>query len=315
MATTRTPRPTRIPESTIDEVERRAAAERTKTPLAAAKAIYADDLPRGVHQKLNLILRALPENMRPEGTNKHFKYDYWTLDQISGFFRNRFADLGLTLTTDVESFDIREHPTKEGRSQLTTLLVLFTITDSDTGEQISGHGIGQGDDPGDKGANKAMSGALKYWLLKTFLVGGEDAEADDRTDRRSEPRRSEPTEERNVRIGPSNIEGIQRGGRANKTTDAQIRQIRTLARDLEWNATGAARRIAEWLGDELELPEAVEEHGDALVRYLENLDADDAGTIITRMIELRDSPDEEPHDDDAAPNTAAGREHWDDGDR
>lgn len=268
----------------------------------AAKTIFADDLPKGVRQKLNMILRAMPDDMRPEGNNKHFHYDYWTLDQISGFFRSRFRDLELDLNIDVIEYDIREHSTaKEGRSFLTTIKVLFTVTDIDTGESISGHGIGQGDDPGDKGANKAMSGALKFWLLKRFLVGGEDAEADEQTDRRderSERRRSSDSrdDERKVTIGPSSIEGIKRGGRANKTTDAQLKQIRVLARELDWNAAGAAHRISEWLGDELELPEEPEKQGDALIRYLEGLDSDDAGTVVTKMIDLRDAPDEDDED-------------------
>lgn len=280
---------------------RRTTAREQEPDLAkVAEEVFTDELPKGIHAKLSLILATMPENMRPEGSNKFFHYDYWSLDQISGYFRNRFGDLGLSFLADVVDFDIREHTTaKEGRSFLTTLKVKFRIHDWATGEWIEGHGIGQGDDPGDKGANKAFSGALKYWLLKTFIVGGEDSEADERTDKRSESRgrrRGSDDEEQRVVIGESKIEGIKRGGRANKTTDAQISQIRHLAKDLNWNAAGAARRISEWLGDELELPEEPEEHADALVRYLEGLDADDAGSIITKMIDLRDAPDEDDED-------------------
>lgn len=305
-------RTSRVPEATQEDVSRRAAATRDQPAeggdvVDEAKRIFAGELPHGVRQKLNMILRAMPDDMRPEGNNKHFHYDYWTLDQISGFFRSRFRDLELDLDVDVVEYSTIEHPTKEGRSMLTTLRVLFTVTDIETGEQVSGHGLGQGDDPGDKGANKAMSGALKYWLLKRFLVGGEDAEADERTDRRDErderrsSSRGRDDDERRVKIGPSSIEGIQRGGRANKTTDAQIRQIRELAKDLNWNAIGAARRIAEWLGDELEMPQDAEEARDALVRYLEGLDADDAGKIITKMVDLRDTPEDDTQDDRGDP--------------
>lgn len=299
-------RTTRAPESEQKD---------TDDMVAAAKKVFADDLPQGVHAKLSMILATMPENMRPEGENKHFDYDYWKLDQISGYFRNRFGDLGLSFMADVIEYNVLEYNFinsrgKDAHSFLTTLKVLFTITDTDTGQQVSGHGIGQGDDPGDKGANKAFSGALKYWLLKVFIVGGEDSEADQRTDRRHETqgrRRGATDEEQKVVIGESKIEGIQRGGRANKTTDAQIRQIRHLAADLKWNAVGAARRITEWLGDELELPEQPEEQADALVRYLEGLDADDAGTIITKMIDLRDAPDEDNDDaDDDRGNSGYG---------
>jgi hypothetical protein len=285
-----------------DEAADQQLADDKAGMVAAAKDLLGDLLPRGVHQKMNVILRTMPENMRPEGRNKHFDYDYWSLDQISGYFRNRFGDLGLSLNVDVVEFSLLEHKTaKGGMSILTTIKALFTITDSDTGEQVSGHGLGQGDDPGDKGANKAISGALKYWLLKEFIVGGEDSEADERTDRRAEERgrrRGPDDEDQAVVIGDSKIEGIQRGGRANKTTDAQLRQIRHLAVDLEWNAAGTARRVGEWLGDEIELPEEVENQPDALRRYLEGLSADDAGLIITKMVDLKDLPDEDEDDDD-----------------
>ena len=39
--------------------------------------------------------------------------------------------------------------------------------------------IGQGEDAGDKGANKALTAAVKYILMKTFLIPtGEDADGD-----------------------------------------------------------------------------------------------------------------------------------------
>lgn len=269
--------------------------------MAEAEKAFEGMVVKGLYAKLALILETMPNDMRPQGNNSHFHYDYWTLDQISGYFRNRFGELGIAFMADVETFDIREHETsKGGKSFLTTLLVLFTLTDHETGQTVSGHGIGQGDDPGDKGANKAFSGALKYWLLKAFVVGGDDAEADERTDQRSERRaRRAQEDDRPVRIGDSSIEGIARGGRSNKTSTVQIRQIRELAKDLNWNATGAARRISEWVGDEIELPEDVETHGEALVSYLEALNADDAGTVITKMLELRDEQrDEDKNDDD-----------------
>lgn len=272
--------------------------------VAAAEAAFGDDIVAGLPDKMAHIMGQIGL-MDKEGENKFHRYKYWSDDQISGYFRSWFARLGITFRVSVESFDIREHETKsEGRSFLTTGVYRFTLTDVKSGETISDTMLGQGDDPGDKGSNKAVTGATKYWLLKTFLIGGEDAEEDERTDKRAETRRSgrdrgADDESQRVVIGESKIEGIQRGGRANKTTDAQIRQIRHLAVDLKWNAVGTARRVTEWLGDELELPEDPEAQPDALLRYLEGLDADDAGTIITKMVDLRDAPDEDnDHGDD-----------------
>ena len=286
----------RIGEEVLDDAARR-AAERAQSESAVEKAheVFGSDVLKGIHDKIAYTMGQIGL-MDKEGVNKFHKYQYWSDDQISGYFRSWFSKLGITFRVSVESFDIREHETKsEGRSFLTTGLYRFTLTDVETGETVSDTMLGQGDDPGDKGSNKAVTGAVKYWLLKTFLIGGEDAEADERTDRRTTSHREES---RDVVVGDSHIEGIARGGRANKTTDAQIRQIRVLARDLNWNALGAARRISEWLGDELEMPDEPEAQGDALISYLEHLDADDAGSVITKMVDLRDAPENTKEDDD-----------------
>lgn len=253
--------------------------------------------PTGLHAKMAYIMANMG-SQKPEGKNPHFRYAYWSTDQVTGYFRSMFGRLGISFTADVESWDIREHQTaKEGRSYLTTVLVRYTLTDTDTGDMTSGVGIGQGDDPGDKGSNKAMAGALKYWLLKTFLMGGEDAEADENTDKRAEA--PERREERPVTVGPSNIEGIGRGGRANMATEAQIRQMRLLARDLHWLPDEISLQVDEILGEEYEMPEDVADKGPAILRRLEGLSADDAGKVITAMVERRDAATEnkEPSDD------------------
>ncbi len=53
----------------------------------------------------------------------------------------------------------------------------YTFTDVDTGEAITAKVAGQGLDSGDKAPYKAMTGALKYALLQSFLLAtGDDPE-------------------------------------------------------------------------------------------------------------------------------------------
>jgi hypothetical protein len=286
----------RVPDDVQEEVAQKAADMRKE-----AQEVFEDDIVKGVYGKLAHILRTMPE-MKPEGKNPHFRYQYWSTDQVTGFFRARFGELGLALMVDVEEINILEGKTAKGGSTwLTTLKVRFTITDSETGETVSGCGVGQGDDPGDKGANKAMTGALKYWLMKVGLMGGEDPEADEATDKRSEARASGAAAP-SVKVGESKIEGIRRGGRANKATDVQVRQVRVLAGDLGWNSSKAATQIGTILGDEIELTEGDE--GPSLVKYLEGLDSDDIGKVITAMAEAKDKLE--------APDDAEPREDFDD---
>jgi len=53
----------------------------------------------------------------------------------------------------------------------------YTFTDVDGGEEITTKVAGQGLDAGDKAPYKAMTGALKYALLQSFLLAtGDDPE-------------------------------------------------------------------------------------------------------------------------------------------
>jgi hypothetical protein len=65
------------------------------------------------------------------------------------------------------------------------VVMAYTFSDVDSGEEIVAKVAGQGLDPGDKAPYKAMTGALKYALLQSFLLAtGEDPEdehADSRT--------------------------------------------------------------------------------------------------------------------------------------
>jgi hypothetical protein len=273
-------------------VAEKAAAERI---AKAALTTFAGEIdltktevvPSGLYAKMANILTNIPD-LKPEGKNAHFSYKFWSTDQITGYFRTVLGKAGIAFYVDVETYDMVEHATgKGGRSAVTNLLVRFTLVDSETGEQVSGRMLGQGDDPGDKGANKAIAAATKYWLLKTFLLGGEDPEADERTDEREE-RPSKP-----VKIGKSSIEGIQRGGRSNKATDVQVRQVAQLSVDLGWkDVAGIAKRLSEWLNDEVDLSDTPpEDQRDSLRKWLESLSGDDIATLINKMVELRDEPE------------------------
>src|SRR5688572_13574460 len=101
--------------------------------------------PAGLHAKMVAILASL-DGMKPEGHNRHFSYEYWEITQLTGAFRARFAEHGLAFMSDVVDYQVLEGRTsKGGHTWLTTIRVLFTITDTATGETVSGHGIGQGD--------------------------------------------------------------------------------------------------------------------------------------------------------------------------
>jgi hypothetical protein len=232
--------------------------------------------------KIAEAIADLPDNVEPEGVNPHFRYKFYSEKQVSALFRKRLASRGIIMIPHVASHETVERETRNGRSYLTSMLVEFTLTDGT--ESYTGSALGQGDDASDKGANKAFTAATKYFLLKLGLVGGDsDAEADAETDRRAS---GSPVE-----VGPSDIKGIQRGGRSTNATEAQIKRVRVLARDLDVDPYGVAIIIGGTLDKEPPVLPGREE-GDAgpiLVDYLGTLTADELGKVVAAMSEMKET--------------------------
>ena len=75
------------------------------------------------------------------------------------------------------------------------VVMAYTFADVDSGEEIIAKVAGQGLDPGDKAPYKAMTGALKYALLQSFLLATGDDPEDERADARTNPERLISAEE------------------------------------------------------------------------------------------------------------------------
>ena len=61
-----------------------------------------------------------------------------------------------------------------GGTSLTLSRGFMSFMDTDTGALLSLPWQGQGDDPGDKGANKALTAGVKYALMRSLLVSTDD---------------------------------------------------------------------------------------------------------------------------------------------
>lgn len=259
----------------------------------AAERIYADDLvKRPVIVKLARIMGKLG-TIEPQGRNAHFGYNFIKDTQVSGAIRPRMAEERLMVIPNVlEETWVETKTAKGATSWVTKLKVEFTVIDGDSGDSVTGTGYGYGDDSGDKGANKALTAAMKYWLIKLFQIGGEDAESDDRADKRAAARQEGGPA---VTIEKNEITGIARGGRSDRMTNTQKKQIFALYKDLDLTAESFTDRIDTILGDKLALPE----DGDAtaaLNKYLDSLGADDAGKLIVALIDEKDAREVGPSD-------------------
>ena len=287
--------------TTRKRTPKKAADTPQEEPQAAQEAVSEPETTTDTHNVVLDDLSAFPlatklamimadvGDRAPEGKNSHFSYKYFTDKQLSGIFQSRFARYGIIMVPEVLQHEIIEGKTnKDKTTYLTNLMVRFTFYDGATGETISGVGFGQGDDPGDKGANKAMTGATKYFLIKTFQIGGEaDAEADDATDQRTTaPMRAQVTEKRPAKVTQSQPKGeVKKGGRQQNATEAQVMRIAQLSKELNINAAGVGRVVGKVTDSEVTLTEGKER--EELRALLGSLSSDFLGEVVRRLEEAK----------------------------
>lgn len=136
--------------------------------------------------KLSKIMGELgyvPKN----GYNSFHKYAYVLEADLIDAVRGKLAENKIAMLTSVHEVTTLEHGEKGKESLLTTAKVTFSFIDAESGEQISVGGYGTGDDKGDKGLYKAITGAVKYGLMKNFLIPtGDDPERDEEVDKRAD---------------------------------------------------------------------------------------------------------------------------------
>lgn len=129
-----------------------------------------------IHTRLARILAQI-EKIPKEGRNDFHGYDYVKEDTLTEQIRPMLAEEGISLVFGAEEVLLEENC-------ITLVRCTFTLGCSE-GDPIVTTVWGAGRDAdrnhkrGDKGIYKAMTGATKYFLYKTFLVTtGDDVEND-----------------------------------------------------------------------------------------------------------------------------------------
>ncbi len=115
--------------------------------------------------------------MQKGGTNTAQGYKFLSDAQIMEKFNDLFQKNGIVFTYGSKITGTQ--PTPKNTQTLTNVEVSYEFLDVESGEAISGVAAGQGTDTGDKGVYKAITGAIKYVFMKTFLIPtGDDPEND-----------------------------------------------------------------------------------------------------------------------------------------
>lgn len=117
-----------------------------------------------IEQKLLEIFKEV-HRVEKDKTNSHFKYDYVSANKLLEVFHPLFAAQGLCFLPSVETFELSD-------SGVCKLVMLYKIVDAATSNvlEIRIPSV----EKGDKNCFKAMTGALKYFFLQTFMLSTDD---------------------------------------------------------------------------------------------------------------------------------------------
>lgn len=137
-------------------------------------------------KKLTKVLGAVQE-IPKSGYNSHFRYHYATESDITDELRSKLAAEGVFILThqlEASTREVSRAPKDATVGSPTAKVVTITkvklehrITDGNA--ELVIHSFGEAEDGSDKGIYKAVTGAMKYFLLKNFLIStGDDPEAD-----------------------------------------------------------------------------------------------------------------------------------------
>jgi len=139
-----------------------------------------DETPRlNLRRKLAEVRRRIGY-VQKRGFNERNNYSYVTAADLAGAVGDILAELGVVIVPSLESIAYEAGRAGGEISRSAQVVMSYTFTDVDTGEAITAKVAGQGLDSGDKAPYKAMTGALKYALLQSFLLATGDDPEDER---------------------------------------------------------------------------------------------------------------------------------------
>jgi hypothetical protein len=118
------------------------------------------------------VIGYVPKN----GFNKFHNYAYVREADIVDALRKELTKRKIFVYPSI----ISQNTISNASGDITNLMVRWTFEDAETGETRECIIPGSGQDKGDKGVYKAMTGSSKYFLMKAFFVPtGDDPEAED----------------------------------------------------------------------------------------------------------------------------------------
>jgi hypothetical protein len=197
--------------------------------------------------------------------------------------RGLLADNGVAFIPSVVPGSIErfEVPAKNGVNFVTRLWLNVKFVDGDSGEILESTWPGEGQDNADKGCYKAITGAEKYALMKTFLIPtGDDPENENDAERGSIVKSSAKQESKTDRAWtehraadpsavtpPIHTETSSDRAPSNVISEAQSKRLFAIAREKGW-AVEDVKGIVKAAGFESS-KDITKDRYDAIIKTLE----------------------------------------------
>jgi hypothetical protein len=188
----------------------------------------------GLFKKILAVLAAT-EAIEKTGYNSHQSYSYATENDLLDAIRNNLVKNNLMILTSSEYKHAERVVNKDKENLITIIETTHTFADTESGETFSVKSVGSGHDSLDKGAYKAITGAMKYFVSKNFMVATEDDPENDGVSPRKQKGNSvQPA--KGLNIAPS---VIKPSASETKEVDNSVKAVTSTLLDLSQTKTPA----------------------------------------------------------------------------
>ena len=116
--------------------------------------------------------------IQKRGHNELRNYSYILAADLVGSVGDILAELGVVIIPQLQS--ISTETPRSSTERIARIIMNYRFFDTNSGEELTVRVAGEGADVGDKAPYKAMTGALKYALLQSFLLASGDDPEDER---------------------------------------------------------------------------------------------------------------------------------------
>ncbi len=205
------------------------------------------------------------------GFNDFHRYNYVMEADLVATIRPLLAAAGIMIIPNVVSEEWLQGvvPERNGTSSLCKVLVEYTVTDGNYTYmfRIPGYGV----DKSDKSVYKAMTGSMKYALMKLFEVATGD-----------DPEQDSAGHDVSITIEDSDQSALK-GGKSAKATMYQLQRISATMREKQMDRIHLLQIIDETLGLELHISNDDDEAQQTIRHFLQDLSSEDAGKLVAAV--------------------------------